>query len=114
MSRKATCLDNAVAENFFGLLKTCLLYTSAVLVVIAQQMEHGVDRQESDLSLQRMAVESRLLLCALHADDDEMCIRDRCRLNDPLRDAKLFADKESVGLARNADAELIGLSLIHI
>ena len=22
MSRKATCLDNAVAENFFGLLKT--------------------------------------------------------------------------------------------
>ena len=29
-----------------------------------------MDRQESDLSLQRMAVESRLLLCALHADDD--------------------------------------------
>ena len=26
MSRKATCLDNAVAENFFGLLKTELLY----------------------------------------------------------------------------------------
>ena len=25
MSRKATCLDNAVAENFFGLLKTELL-----------------------------------------------------------------------------------------
>ena len=26
MSRKATCLDNAVAENFFGLLKTELFY----------------------------------------------------------------------------------------
>ena len=26
MSRKATCLDNAVAENFFGILKTELLY----------------------------------------------------------------------------------------
>ena len=26
MSRKATCLDNAVAENFFSLLKTELLY----------------------------------------------------------------------------------------
>ena len=27
MSRKATCLDNAVVENFFGLLKTELFYT---------------------------------------------------------------------------------------
>ena len=26
MSRKATCLDNAVAEDFFGLLKTELFY----------------------------------------------------------------------------------------
>ena len=26
MSRKATCLDNTVAENFFGLLKTELFY----------------------------------------------------------------------------------------
>ena len=26
MSRKANCLDNACAENFFGLLKTELLY----------------------------------------------------------------------------------------
>ena len=26
MSRKAICLDNAVAENFFGLLKTELFY----------------------------------------------------------------------------------------
>ena len=26
MSRKATCLDNAVVENFFGLLKTELFY----------------------------------------------------------------------------------------
>ena len=26
MSRKATCLDNAVAENFFSLLKTELIY----------------------------------------------------------------------------------------
>ena len=26
MSRKATCLDHAVAEHFFGLLKTELLY----------------------------------------------------------------------------------------
>ena len=26
MSRKATCPDNAVAENFFGLLKTELFY----------------------------------------------------------------------------------------
>lgn len=26
MSRKATCLDNAVAENFFGLHKTELFY----------------------------------------------------------------------------------------
>ena len=26
MSRKATCLDNAAAENFFGLLKTELFY----------------------------------------------------------------------------------------
>ena len=26
MSRKATCLDNAVMENFFGILKTELLY----------------------------------------------------------------------------------------
>ena len=34
-----------------------------------------------------------------------------CSLNDPLRDAELFADKESVGLARNADAELIGCLL---
>ena len=28
MSRKGNCLDNAVIENFFGLLKSCLLYTS--------------------------------------------------------------------------------------
>lgn len=26
MSRKGNCLDNAVAENFFGLLKSELLY----------------------------------------------------------------------------------------
>lgn len=26
MSRKGNCLDNAVAENFFGLLKSDLLY----------------------------------------------------------------------------------------
>ncbi len=26
MSRKATCLDHAVAEHFFGLLKTELFY----------------------------------------------------------------------------------------
>ena len=26
MSRKANCLDNAVVENFFGLLKTELFY----------------------------------------------------------------------------------------
>ena len=26
MSRKGTCLDNAVIENFFGLLKSELLY----------------------------------------------------------------------------------------
>ena len=26
LTRKATCLDNAVAENFFGLLKTELFY----------------------------------------------------------------------------------------
>ena len=30
------------------------------------------------------------------------------RLNDPLRDAKLFADEEGVGFARHAHAELIG------
>lgn len=28
MSRKGNCLDNAVIENFFGLLKTELLYLS--------------------------------------------------------------------------------------
>ena len=28
MSRKGNCLHNAVIENFFGLLKSCLLYTS--------------------------------------------------------------------------------------
>ncbi|TCC82186.1 IS3 family transposase, partial [Pedobacter hiemivivus] len=27
MSRKGNCLDNAVAENFFGILKTELLYS---------------------------------------------------------------------------------------
>ena len=27
MSRKGNCLDNAVAENFFGIMKSELLYT---------------------------------------------------------------------------------------
>ena len=30
MSRKATCLDNAVVENFFGLLKTELFYLEEI------------------------------------------------------------------------------------
>jgi len=35
MSRKGNCLDNAVVENFFGLLKTELLYLSKF-----ESMEH--------------------------------------------------------------------------
>ena len=35
MSRKGNCLDNAVIENFFGLLKTELLYLQEF-----QSMEH--------------------------------------------------------------------------
>ena len=35
MSRKGNCLDNAVIENFFGLLKSKLLYLQAF-----QSMEH--------------------------------------------------------------------------
>ena len=30
MSRKATCLDNTVVENFFGLLKTELFYLEEI------------------------------------------------------------------------------------
>lgn len=35
MSRKGSCLDNAVIENFFGLLKSELLYLQ-----IFKSMEH--------------------------------------------------------------------------
>ena len=35
MSRKGNCLDNAVIENFFGLLKSKLLYLQEL-----QSMEH--------------------------------------------------------------------------
>ena len=35
MSRKGNCLDNAVIENFFGLLKSELLYLQKI-----QSMEH--------------------------------------------------------------------------
>ena len=35
MSRKENCLDNAVAENFFGLLKSELLYLEKF-----ESMEH--------------------------------------------------------------------------
>ena len=35
MSRKGNCLDNAVAENFFGLLKSGLLYLQKF-----QSLEH--------------------------------------------------------------------------
>ena len=35
MSRKGNCLDNAVIENFFGLLKTELLYLEGF-----KSMEH--------------------------------------------------------------------------
>lgn len=37
MSRKGNCLDNAVMENFFGLLKTELLYLQ-----IFESMEHFI------------------------------------------------------------------------
>lgn len=33
MSRKGNCLDNACAENFFGLLKTELLYLQEFMSV---------------------------------------------------------------------------------
>jgi len=33
MSRKGNCLDNACAENFFGLLKTELLYLQEFMFV---------------------------------------------------------------------------------
>ena len=39
-------------------------------MVVAQQVQHGVHRQERHLTLQRMAVEVCLLLCTLHTDDD--------------------------------------------
>ncbi len=45
-------------------------FQTAVLVVIAQQMQHRVHRQEGDFALQRMTIERGLFLCALHADDD--------------------------------------------
>ncbi len=40
MSRKGNCLDNAVIENFFGLLKTELLYLQEF-----QSMEHFKQKQ---------------------------------------------------------------------
>ena len=36
MSRKGNCLDNAVIENFFGLLKSALLYLQEF-----ESMEHS-------------------------------------------------------------------------
>ena len=39
-------------------------------MVVAQQMQHGVNGQEGDFTLQRMAVERCLLLSTFHADDD--------------------------------------------
>ena len=39
-------------------------------MVIAQQMQHGMYRQECHFALQRVAVQCCLLLCTLHADDD--------------------------------------------
>ena len=35
MSRKATCLDHAVAEHFFGLLKTELFYLETFDSIVA-------------------------------------------------------------------------------
>ena len=42
MSRKGNCLDNAVMENFFGLLKSELLYLQEF-----QSMDHFIDELES-------------------------------------------------------------------
>ena len=45
-------------------------FQTAVFVVIAQKVKHGVDRQEGHFPLERMPVQGGLLLGALHADDD--------------------------------------------
>ena len=46
MSRKGNCLDNAVAENFFGLLKSELLYL--------QKFQSMVNKYDSNLTMLRL------------------------------------------------------------
>jgi len=45
MSRKGNCLDNAVIENFFGLLKSELLYLQKfnVLFLFLKELEEYID-----------------------------------------------------------------------
>lgn len=42
MSRKATCLDHAVAEHFFGLLKTELFYLELETFDSIDQLEKAI------------------------------------------------------------------------
>ena len=42
MSRKATCLDNAVAENFFGLLKQEIYY--GVVYYSYEELKSKIER----------------------------------------------------------------------
>jgi len=41
MSRKGNCLDNAVIENFFGLLKSELLYLQRLYSLLQSQTNEG-------------------------------------------------------------------------
>lgn len=52
MSRKATCLDNAVAENFFGILKTELFYLENFESI--DQLQHAIDNYISYYNNQRI------------------------------------------------------------
>ena len=45
MSRKATCLDNTVAENFFGLLKTELFYLEKFQKAIVEYIDYYNNRR---------------------------------------------------------------------
>ena len=65
MSRKATCLDNAVAENFFSILKTELLYLQEFSSVqqFINELEnylHYYNHQRIKLKLKTSPVQFRL------------------------------------------------------
>ena len=88
----------ALLDKLIALLTGCIQLVGGLIFQAFHLVLTGFELELQIIQLAQNGVQT-LVFCG------QMLL---CRLNDPLRDAKLFADKESVGLARNADAELIG------